>query len=115
MGAACSATTRRSRSEYCHRTPIPNDVVELVTTRTDRWHLDRAFRSCETSAVSTGLRTPATWLDGPNRQEVVRNVTAYMSGYAGRFFEPLAARSDPNAFEATDIVAVTCLSVDIPR
>lgn len=64
--------------------------------------------------MSKGLRSPATWLDGPNRQEAVRSVTNYMSGYGGRYFEPLAAVSDPNAFEATDIAAVSCLSVTIP-
>jgi hypothetical protein len=42
------------------------------------------------------------------------DVATYLSSYTGRFFEPLAAMAGPDRFEATDLVAVSCLSVNVP-
>jgi hypothetical protein len=37
-----------------------------------------------------------------------------MTSYTGRFFEKFAKRSNQNWFEPDDIVAVSCLGVDVP-
>jgi Family of unknown function (DUF6308) len=60
------------------------------------------------------LVNPTPWLVEPRQHEAVDSLREYLSKYTGRFFEPLAARSDPNRFEADDLVAVSCLSVTVP-
>lgn len=60
------------------------------------------------------LINPLRWVAGDAEHDAVRRLVAYMKGYAGRFFEPIAELSDPNAFEAADIVAVSCLGVTVP-
>jgi hypothetical protein len=48
------------------------------------------------------------------RPEAAHDVIDCLTSYSGRFFEPLAALSYPNRFEASDVVAVSCLSVTVP-
>lgn len=63
---------------------------------------------------ASSLLSPLAWLAGNRHDEAVRNLHDYMTTYTGRFFERFAEQSDPNRFEATDIVAVSCLGVDVP-
>jgi hypothetical protein len=64
-------------------------------------------------AVPISLMSPLRYLTGPARSQAVADLQTYLTSYRGRFFEPLAARGDPDRFEASDLVAVSCLSVDI--
>lgn len=59
------------------------------------------------------LNSPLAYLTGSARSQAIDDLQTYMTSYTGRFFEPLAARSDPDRFEASDLVAVSCLKVDI--
>jgi hypothetical protein len=63
--------------------------------------------------MTASLKSPLPYLTGAARSQAVADLQTYMTSYTGRFFEPLAARSDPDSFEASDLVAVSCLSVDI--
>lgn len=67
----------------------------------------------DTRSVPIILNSPLAYLTGSARSQAVDDVRTYMTSYTGRFFEALAARSDPDCFEASDLVAVSCLSVDI--
>lgn len=53
-----------------------------------------------------------------NAEQVRRDLTGYFgdgkTAYAGRWFDEFAAISDPNRFEATDVLAVEALSVAVP-
>jgi hypothetical protein len=49
-----------------------------------------------------------------NTAQAIGDVTAYLTSYTGRYFEPLAGMADPDRFEASDLVAVSCLSVNVP-
>ncbi|OBF46889.1 DUF6308 family protein [Mycolicibacterium monacense] len=60
----------------------------------------------------------ARWFED-NSAEVERNLRRYFDGqpgdeFRGRWFDHFAAMGDPNRFEATDIVAVEALSVEVP-
>jgi Family of unknown function (DUF6308) len=61
------------------------------------------------------LQSPLPWLVGDSRSEAIRHLHEYMTSYTGRFFERFAERSDEDRFEADDIVAVSCLGVDVPE
>jgi Family of unknown function (DUF6308) len=55
----------------------------------------------------------------PHSDEVDRNLRRYFDGeagdqFTGRWFDHFAAIGDPNRFEASDIVAVEALSVEVP-
>ncbi len=60
------------------------------------------------------LQSPLHWLSTA-RDEAIGHLHKYMTSYTGRFFENFAERSDQNRFEADDIVAVSCLGVDVPE
>jgi hypothetical protein len=60
------------------------------------------------------LQSPFPWLVGNAWGEAIRYLHEYMTSYTGRFFERFAERSDEGRFEADDIVAVSCLGVDVP-
>ena len=53
-----------------------------------------------------------------NAPKVESDLRAYFAGgdtpYTGRWFERMAALSDPDAFGASDLIAVEALSVQVP-
>jgi hypothetical protein len=53
-----------------------------------------------------------------NADQVRRDLAGYFGGgadrFTGRWFDDFAAIGDPNRFEATDVLAVEALSVDVP-
>jgi hypothetical protein len=53
-----------------------------------------------------------------NAEQVSRDLTRYFGGgkdkFTGRWFEEFAAIGDPNRFEASDVLAVEALSVEVP-
>ncbi|KAA0110617.1 DUF6308 family protein [Mycolicibacterium sp. P1-5] len=59
----------------------------------------------------------AEWFSG-NADQVRSDLVGYFGGgkqpFTGRWFEELAAMSDPNRFEAPDLLAVEALSVTVP-
>lgn len=60
----------------------------------------------------------ARWFED-NSVDVERNLRRYFDGrpsdqFRGRWFDHFAAMGDPNRFEASDIVAVEALSVEVP-
>jgi Family of unknown function (DUF6308) len=61
------------------------------------------------------LQSPLPWLVGNARGQAIRHLYEYMTLYTGRFFEKFAERSDDDRFEADDIVAVSCLGVNVPE
>lgn len=64
--------------------------------------------------MSVELKSPLEWLSGDRHAVAVEDLSRYMTSYSGRHFERFAARTDPNQFEADDVIAVSCLSVDVP-
>ena len=73
-----------------------------------------ASPSREADPVASGLKSPLPWFLGDRRAEAVRSLCEYMDSYTGRFFEQFAGQSDPNRFEPSDLVAVSCLAVNVP-
>lgn len=59
----------------------------------------------------------AAWFEN-NADQVRRDLTGYFGGgkqpFTGRWFEEFAAISDPNRFEASDVLAVEALKVVVP-
>jgi hypothetical protein len=60
----------------------------------------------------------AQWFN-ENAERVDRDLRRYFDGkpgdlFTGRWFDHFAAMGDPNRFEASDIVAVESLSVEVP-
>src|SRR5690242_21876121 len=59
----------------------------------------------------------AEWF-ATNAEQVRRDLTRYFGGgkdkFTGRWFDEFAAIGDPNRFEASDILAVEALSVEVP-
>lgn len=61
--------------------------------------------------MSIAFNSPLALLQAPEASD---DVITYLQSYSGRFFEPLAAMSAANRFGAADMVAVSCLSVQVP-
>src|SRR5258707_12691662 len=59
----------------------------------------------------------ADWF-ATNAEQVDSRLTRYFGGgkdkFTGRWFEEFAAMGDPNRFEASDVLAVEALSVEVP-
>lgn len=64
--------------------------------------------------MSVEMRNPLEWIGESSHEVAVRDLATYMASYSGRHFERFAARTDPNRFGADDVIAVSCLSVEVP-
>jgi hypothetical protein len=61
-------------------------------------------------------RSPADYISGSARQVAVHDLRYYYGGksFTGRHFDEFARRSNPDEFNAWDVVAIEMLSVRIP-
>jgi len=57
---------------------------------------------------------PAWFFEEDQRRAAVEALQRYLDGYTGSWFERLADHEHPNEITARDLVAVSCLSVEIP-
>lgn len=71
------------------------------------------FRRWE-ATVAVELKSPMEWLTGQRSSTAEEDLSTYMAKNAGRHFDRLVSRTDPNRFEAEDLIAVWCLSVPVP-
>ncbi|MGE2835434.1 DUF6308 family protein [Mycobacterium sp. SMC-4] len=55
----------------------------------------------------------ADWFEA-NAAQIAVDFDRYFTSFTGRWFEPFAAVGDPNRFDASDLVAVEALSVQVP-
>jgi len=49
-----------------------------------------------------------------NADQIRADISRYFTDFNGRHFERFSAMGDPNSFEATDVLAVEALSVEVP-
>jgi hypothetical protein len=54
------------------------------------------------------------WVGDEAMLDAADRLVRYMQSDTGRFFDVFAMEGDPNRFEWSDIVAVACLSVNVP-
>jgi Family of unknown function (DUF6308) len=54
------------------------------------------------------------WVGQDAMTDAADRLVRYMQSDTGRFFDVFAMEGDPNRFEWSDIVAVACLSVNVP-
>lgn len=55
----------------------------------------------------------ADWFEA-NAEQIAKDFDRYFTSFTGRWFEHFAAVGDPNRFDASDLVAVEALSVQVP-
>ncbi|OBK23801.1 hypothetical protein A5634_05040 [Mycobacterium asiaticum] len=55
----------------------------------------------------------ADWFEA-NAERIAKDLDRYFTSFTGRWFEHFAALGDPNRFEASDLLAVEALSVQVP-
>lgn len=73
----------------------------------------RATHVCTMAPVSRFAFDLAQWFT-ENSEQVVRDLDRYFASFRGRWFDHFAAIGDPNRFEASDVLAIEALSVEVP-